>query len=69
MTDDPITRLEETIAHLAHTVDELSDIVARQEGEIGVLKRRVQVLLEREAGRELDSGGTVPVADQKPPHW
>lgn len=64
-----ITALEETLAHLARTVDELSDIVARQETEITVLKRRIGIVMEREAERELSEGGTVPLADQRPPHW
>jgi len=25
--------------------------------------------MNREAERELDQGGSVPLADQKPPHW
>lgn len=64
-----ITALEEQIAHLTRTVDELSDIVARQETEIAVTTRRLAMLMEREAGRELDGGGSVPLADQRPPHW
>ena len=67
MTDN-IT-LEEKIAHLSRTVDELSDIVARQETELALAQRRLAMLMEREAGRDLDAGGTVPLADQKPPHW
>ena len=66
MTD---TSLEEKIAHLTRTVDELSDIVARQETELALAQRRIAMLMEREAGRELDEGGSVPLADQKPPHW
>lgn len=64
-----ITHLEEQIAHLTRTVEELSDIVARQETELGLAQRRLAVLMEREAGREVDAGGTVPLADQRPPHW
>lgn len=67
MTDQ--TQLEEQLAHLTRTVDELSDIVARQETAIGTLTHRVQMLMEREAGREMDVGGSIPLADQKPPHW
>ncbi|SFS21781.1 SlyX family protein [Yoonia litorea] len=67
MTD--ITHLEEQIAYLTRTVDELSDVVARQEKELAIAQRRVAMLMEREAQREIDSGGTVPLADQKPPHW
>lgn len=64
-----IMHLEEQIAHLTRTVEELSDIVARQETELGLAQRRLAVLMEREAGREMDAGGTVPLADQRPPHW
>ncbi|WP_208348631.1 SlyX family protein [Pseudaestuariivita rosea] len=69
MTDHRLTQLEETAAHLTQVVDDLSDIVARQEREIAVLKRRLQVLLEREAERQYEAGGSMPLADQKPPHW
>jgi len=67
MTD--VTHLEEQIAHLTKTVDELSEIVARQEGELAMALRRLTMLMEREATREMDGGGTVPLADQRPPHW
>ncbi|PZR01109.1 MAG: SlyX protein [Cereibacter sphaeroides] len=62
------TALEERIAHLTRTVEDLSEIVARQTTEIDRLNRRVGLLMEREAEREAD-GGTIPLADQRPPHW
>ena len=64
--------LEERIDHLIRAVDELSDVVARQAGEIDTLTRRVAMLLLREAEREAQEGeglGAIPLADQKPPHW
>ncbi len=67
MTD--LVALEEKIAHLTRTVEELSDIVARQETDLALAQRRLAMLMEREAGRDLDAGGSVPLADQKPPHW
>lgn len=63
-----LTRLETLAAHLARTVEDLSDITARQSQEIGTLKRRVGLLMEREAEREAE-GGSIPLADQRPPHW
>ena len=69
MENDPINILEEQIAHLTRTMDDLSDIIVRQEGEIANLTRRVEMLMQREAGRESDTGGSVVMADQKPPHW
>jgi SlyX protein len=67
--NDRLERAEETIAHLARTVEELSDVVARQGREIERLDRRLALLLEREAEREAAGGGAIPLADQKPPHW
>ena len=63
------TALEEQLAHLTRTVEDLSDIVARQETEISRLTHRVKMLMEREATREMDSSGSIPLADQRPPHW
>lgn len=65
---DRIMALEERIAHLMRAQEELSDVVARQAQEIARLERRVGLLMEREADREA-MGGTIPLADQKPPHW
>ena len=44
-------------------------MVARQDGELARLTRRVEMLMNREAEREVEAGGTVPLADQRPPHW
>jgi len=62
-------RLEENIAHLQRTVDELSDVIARQEATIAMLNRRVQLLMEAEAEREAMNTGQVIAGDKPPPHW
>ncbi|WP_299703964.1 SlyX family protein [uncultured Tateyamaria sp.] len=62
-------KLEEQIAQLQRTVDELSEVTARQETEIALLTRRVQMLMEREAQREADGGGGVILGDERPPHY
>ncbi len=66
---DRVQNLEEQVAHLEKLCEDLSDVVARQERELSLLTRRVGLLLEREAEREVDQGGAMPLADQKPPHW
>ena len=66
--DERILRLEEAVAHLGRVVEDLSEVVARQGREILRLSRRVGLLMEREAEREAE-GGTIPLADQRPPHW
>ena len=63
------TTSEERIAYLERAVDDLSEVVARQDAEVARLTRRVEMLMQREAEREVDAGGTIPLADQKPPHW
>lgn len=68
-SDIRMMALEEQVAHLAKTVEELSDVIARQEQVIEVSTRRLTMLMQREAGREADGGGTVALADQRPPHW
>jgi SlyX protein len=60
---------EERIAHLTRTVDDLSDVVADQARRIEALERRVEMLMRRAAEAELDAGGSVPMADVRPPHW
>ncbi|MFB9222115.1 SlyX family protein [Paracoccus cavernae] len=66
---DQIERLEENVAHLTRLTDDLSAIVARQERDLERLARRVGMLMEREAEREANQEGTIPLADQRPPHW
>lgn len=66
---DRFDTLEERIAHLMRTVEDLSDVVTRQGREIDRLTRVAQLLAQREAERESDGSGSIPLADQKPPHW
>ena len=61
--------LEEKIAHLMRTVDELSDVVARQEKEIETLNRRVFMLMQREGERDAEGAGGVVLGDERPPHY
>ncbi len=65
----PDTALEERIAHLIRAVDDLSDTVARQDSEIARLTRRVEMLMQREAGREAEASGGMVLGDEKPPHY
>ncbi|WP_122073424.1 SlyX family protein [Pseudophaeobacter sp. EL27] len=61
--------LEEQIAHLTRTVEELSDVVANQQSELDRLSKRVRMLMEREAGREQGGGGAHVFGDERPPHY
>lgn len=66
---DRMNALEERVAHLMRAVEDLSDVVARQSKDLDRLLRLTQLLAEREAGRETEGAGSIPLADQKPPHW
>lgn len=66
---DKLQPLEEGLAHLTRMVEDLSDVVARQEREIIRLQTRLGMLMEREAEREVADGSSIPLADQRPPHW
>ncbi len=62
-------KLEEQMAHLSRTVDDLSDIVARQEVEIVTLNRRVHMLMQREGERDAQGSGGAVMGDERPPHY
>lgn len=62
-------KLEEQMAHLIRSVDDLSDVVARQEVEIATLTRRVHMLMQREGEREAASGDSVVLGNERPPHY
>lgn len=61
--------IEETLAHLGRAVDELSEVVARQDDMIRRLERRLGLLLEAEAQRQAEQAGSIALADQPPPHY
>ncbi len=62
-------QLEEKIAHLTRTVEELSDVIARQDLEVSKLRSQVDRLILREAEREDASPGGVVLGDERPPHY
>lgn len=69
MTEKRLQDLEEQLAHLVRSVEDMSAIIATQDKDIALLSHRVRMLMEREAEREFDVGGSVPLTDQKPPHY
>jgi SlyX protein len=67
--DETTRKMQERLAYLERTVEELSDVVAGQAKVLDVTERRIEALMRRAAESELDAGGTAPLADQRPPHW
>ncbi|KAI95417.1 hypothetical protein T281_05590 [Rhodomicrobium udaipurense JA643] len=65
--DARLTALEETVAHQARALDELSDQVARQWRIIDSLKGKLERLTERFQAVEEQTLGPPPIT--KPPHY
>ena len=62
--------LEEKLAHVIRILDDLSDVVARQDREIDRLRMQVDRLILREAERETaETGGVVLGDGERPPHY
>ena len=61
--------IEEQLAHLTRTVEDLSQVVASLADEIVTLNRRVHMLMQREGEREAGEGGGVVIGDERPPHY
>ncbi len=65
----PDRQMEERIAHLEKTVDELSAMLAARGAEVDRLLARVDRLMAREAEREAAGSGGVILGDERPPHY
>tara|TARA_B110000114_G_scaffold103298_1_gene108729 strand:- start:78 stop:284 length:207 start_codon:yes stop_codon:yes gene_type:complete len=61
--------LEEKIAHLTRTVEELSDVMAKQDSELRRLSLIVDHLAQRARGREVDGDSVFILGDERPPHY
>lgn len=66
-TDARITQLEETVAHHARTIEELSAALAEQWKLVDRLQSRLAALTGDLRSLEEQMGGPTPVT--RPPHW
>jgi SlyX protein len=64
-----MTEIEEKLAHLIRMMDDLSDVVAKQQTAIDRMEKRVQMLMERAATQEADQGNYIYTGPEKPPHY
>ncbi len=75
MTDDRINDLEITLAHHEQQIHDLSEMINRQWKDIDVLKRRLEITLnkleELQNAPASADGRTVSeiAASEKPPHY
>jgi SlyX protein len=65
--EDRIARLEEHVAHQAHTIDELSEQLAEQWKMVEKLQTKQEKLIERFLAFETQSAEAPPIT--KPPHY
>jgi SlyX protein len=66
------TRLDAAEIHISHitrSVEELSDLVAKQADQIDRLNARFQMLVDRLSKQNSGEDSDVPLLDQRPPHW
>lgn len=66
---DELHRLQERLAHLLAMVEDMSDVIARQDREIDLLKSRVEMLMQREAERQAEQTGGIVLGNERPPHY
>ncbi|HBF32239.1 MAG TPA: hypothetical protein DDW73_21865 [Rhizobium sp.] len=65
--DERLIRLEETVAHQAKTIEELSDQLADQWKVVEQVRAKLDRLTERFLNLEEQSHDAVPIT--KPPHY
>ena len=64
-----MTEIEERLAHLIRAVDDLSEVVARQDREIDRLNTQVAWLARREQDRAREGEGGIVLGEDRPPHY
>ncbi|CAM3073748.1 SlyX family protein [Paracoccus nototheniae] len=64
-----LQQMEEALAHLTRLTEDLSEVIARQDADLARLTRRLDLLMRAEAERQADAPGSLPIADQPPPHY
>jgi SlyX protein len=67
VVDDRVERLEFKVAHLEKALQELSDVLYRQQRELDALRERGRELLEQL--QQLEDRGADPNRVEIPPHY
>ena len=69
MSDNKIIALEEKIAHIQHTLDDLNMIVFRQGETIENLNNHIKELKEKMENLKSSQPSQEVINDDKPPHY
>ena len=67
-TEDQIIELESRLAFQEHSINELNDIITRQQRQIDTLMASIQILNNKLKELAETGPSTAPV-DEKPPHY
>lgn len=67
MSDERVDTLEFKVAHLERALQELSDVLYRQQRELAALRARNQQLVEQM--QQLADRGGEPSGEEIPPHY
>ncbi len=68
MTDKRITELETRLAYQEHTLQELNDVIYKQQQQIDKVEIMCQHLMDRIQTLSDTDGGGQP-ANERPPHY
>jgi len=68
MTDKRITELETKVAYQEHTIQELNDVIYRQQQQIDEIEIKCQHLMDRIQSLAETGAGDQP-ANDRPPHY
>lgn len=66
-TNERITKLEEELAHVAITNEELSSELVHSSKRIEQLERKIAMLESRFTS--IEDNIDTPITNEKPPHW
>lgn len=67
--EERINEIEIMLVHQERKIDELSEVVEKQWGEIDGLKSKLRMAEGKIEELQLGADGDAPAADQRPPHY
>ncbi|AUM13498.1 SlyX family protein [Ketobacter alkanivorans] len=65
--EEKIVNIETRLAFQDDTIQELSDVIYRQQQQIDQLEKTLQALLNKV--QDLMEGGNEKIVDERPPHY
>lgn len=69
MDESRLTELESSVAFQDRTIQDLSDVICRQQQEIDALKAEYKKIMERLENAEPPGGGGAEPENETPPHY